>query len=60
MPAVLQIVLLNIFGCVVGVILYLTVYNFARFRCAENCTPQDHFRCLIVALSHLHTSKDKA
>ena len=25
--------------------LYITVYNFTRFRCAENCTPQDHFRC---------------
>ena len=20
------------------------MYNIARFRCAENCTPQDHFR----------------
>ena len=29
-------------------ILYLIVYDFTRFRCAENCTPQDHFRCVIM------------
>ena len=23
-------------------------YNFTRFRCAESCTPQDHFKCLIL------------
>ena len=28
-------------------ILYLIVYNFTRFRCAENGTPQDHFRCVM-------------
>ena len=22
--------------------------NFTRFRCAENHTPQDHFRCVMV------------
>ena len=29
-------------------ILYLIVYDFTRFRCAENRTPQDHFRCVMV------------
>ena len=29
-------------------ILYLTVFDFTRFRCADNCTPQDHFRCVMV------------
>ena len=28
--------------------LYLIVYNFTRFRCAENCPPQDHLRCVVV------------
>ena len=41
-PAVLQIALLKIFRCAVGVHF---VYNL---RCAENCTPQDHFRCVMV------------
>ena len=27
--------------------MYLIVYNYAR-RCAENHTPQDHFRCVMV------------
>ena len=29
-------------------ILYLIVFDFTRFRCAENRTPQDHFRCVMV------------
>ena len=29
-------------------ILYVIVYNFPRFRSAENHTPQDHFRCVMV------------
>ena len=29
-------------------VLYLIVYNFTKFRCAENCTPQNHFRCVMV------------
>ena len=45
MPAVLQIALLKIFRCAVGVHLYIIVYDLTRFRYAENHTPQDHFRC---------------
>ena len=29
-------------------ILYIIVYNFTRFSCTENHTPQDHFRCVMV------------
>ena len=29
-------------------ILYLIVYDFNRFRCAENRTPQEHFRFAIA------------
>ena len=29
-------------------ILYLVGYNFTRFRFAENRSPQDHFRCVMV------------
>ena len=44
MPAVLQIVLLKIFRCVVCVHFYTyIVYNFTKFKSAENCTSQDHF-----------------
>ena len=45
MPAVLQIALLKIFRCAVGVHFLSTIflsiigYNFFRFRCAENHTP---------------------
>ena len=28
--------------------MYLIVFDFTRFRCAENGTPQDHFRCVMV------------
>ena len=52
---VLQIALLKIFRC----ILYLIVYNFTRFRCAENCT-QDHFRCVMVCYRTRTPQKDKA
>ena len=41
-------------------ILYLIVYNFTRFRCAENHTPQDLFMCAVGVLSHSHSSKDRA
>ena len=40
-------------------ILYVAVYNFTRFRWAENCTPQDHFCCVMIVPLHSHTSKDK-
>ena len=40
MPVVQQIVLFKIFRCAVGVRLYLIVYNFTRFWCAENGTPE--------------------
>ena len=47
MPAVLQMSLLKIFRCAVGVHL-VSMYNFTTFRCAENHTSQDHFRCVMV------------
>ena len=48
MPAVLQIALLKIFRCAVGMCFVPNLYDFTRFRCAENRTPQDHFRCVMV------------
>ena len=57
LPAVLQIALLKTFRCAVGVH-FLIVYDFTRFRCAENHTPQDHFRCVIVCFSN-HTSQEQ-
>ena len=51
MPALLQIArLYQIQVC----ILYLIVYNFTRFKCARNCTSQDHSRHIIVRY-HTHT-----
>ena len=53
MPAVLQIALL-VYRCAVDLcILYLIVYNFTRFRCAKNHTPQGQFRCVMMCY---HTS----
>ena len=44
--AVLPIIIFKIFRCAVGVhfISNCVLYYFTRIRCAENCTPQDHFR----------------
>ena len=44
----LQTTLLKIFRCAVGVHFVSNLYDFTRFRCAENQTPQDHFRCVMV------------
>ena len=48
MHIVLQIALLKTFRCAVHVGVRLIVYNFTRFRCVENRTPQDFFRCVMV------------
>ena len=61
MHDVLQIALLKIFRCAVGVHFLSNCVQFTRLRCAENPT-QDHYRpnstCDGV-LSQLHASKDK-
>ena len=60
MPVVLQIALLKIFRCAVGVHFISNYVYFTRFRCAENLIPQDHFRCVMV-FNHTHMpQKEKA
>ena len=41
-------------------ILYLIVYDFTRFMCADNCAPQDHFRCVMVCYMYLTGMPQKA
>ena len=47
MPAVIEIPLLKILRCAVGVHFVSNCVYFTRFRCAENGT-QGHFRCVMV------------
>ena len=55
----LQMALLNIFRCAYAVMHFVfNWYNFTTFRCAKTCTPQHHFRCVMVCydaieLAHL-------
>ena len=41
-------------------ILYLLVYHFTRFRCAEKHTPQNHYRCVMARYLTRNPKKDKA
>ena len=34
--------------CYRGVFFYLIACKFTRFRCAENHTPEGHFRCVMA------------